>query len=229
MELQTIDPELAPYIPDEIPTDWNETDQRPRDVYRETGDGQIFKGVITKVLASVARNKKTPNLSTNNLQLDLCIRAVDAAGKVSGPEARFWVEIPAPNPAVGGHKPYQDSKQYDMIYDKARSFVRALEGNEALPAFPKAKEGAVGVYVDPSTGEELDLVAKRKLADGINEMAKRKLVDWYNQVRKGQSIILGAEVFFGVKKKKSGYNNINYVRNDDGGKEVITENFLLAA
>jgi hypothetical protein len=225
--------EMEALMPDVI-SDWNETDiERPRDVYRETGKEFIFRGAITKALATIARNKREPAKSTNNMQLDLTLRAVDASGRLAGPEARYWVTVPLPNPKVPGHKPFVDGKIRDLQFMKGREFIRAVMGADALPEFPKEREGQKGVYFDPATGETLTIEQRKALVRKIDEKTVSLLVGWYNELRKtGSSELVNAVLYFGTKKQKAQpgkegpvFTNVQYVRHDDGWRTVLTENF----
>ena len=219
---------LESVLPDEIPMDLNEVEiSRPRDSYRETGKDKIFQGVIAKAFAGVSLNKKEPERSSNNLQLELTIRALNASGVVAGPESRFWVTLPVANPKVAGHKPYASGKEYDELHQKGREFIRAVMGADALPAFPEEKAGQKGVYVDPATGQELDIQSRKALVEGIHARTRAILTGWYNELRKaGSCELVKATLFFGVKRKKGkAFTSIQYVRYDDGGREVITDSF----
>ncbi len=128
-------------IPDSF--DFNDTDlDRPKQ--QQYVDG-FYKGAIVKAKRHVAKS--------DNMNLKLSLRAVNAEGKLKGPSTDYYVTIPVPNPLVPGHAPYSDSDGRDIQFTKAREFIRAVKGSEALPAFPKKREGS-GTYLR-STGSLL--------------------------------------------------------------------------
>jgi hypothetical protein len=176
-------------------------------------NGGFFKGVITKAERAVA-NK------SSDLMLQLTLQALDSADAVKGPQIRHFVTIPVANPSVAGHKPSQDKKQLDMQYKRAREVIRAVEGDEALPQYPKKRDGQEGVYFDPATGADLTLQERRARADEIDVMTIRKLQQWFRD----PSILDRTVLYFGTKKGEK-WTNVSYVRNNADGHEVLTENF----
>lgn len=211
--------ETAANIPESF--DYQETDlDRLPSGYRETLKDEIFKGAVTKVERSVGTNRKDPAKATNNLQLTVFMKALNPDGVTAGPETRMWVDIPVANPTVAGHKPFHDSEGRKMLFDKARGFIRAVDG-DVLPAFPKKREGT-SQYFDPATGENLNAAGQAALVKSIDRMTIEKLQTWY----KNPAVLTGATLYFATKKRQnSAYVNVSYVRHDDGGKTVVTENF----
>lgn len=223
-----MDPALEAVLPDEIPYELNEVDlERPKNTYRPTGKSELFQGVITKAFASVARNKESPEKSSNNMQLELTIRALGAGDAIAGPEIRAWVTLPISNPKVAGHKPYASGDEFDDLHKKAREFIRCILGPDALPNFAKKKEGVAGVYIDPATGVEVTEDERKALEKAVHTKTRTVLSEWYNELRKtGTCPLLKSTLYFSVYKPAKGkYNKLGYFRYDAEGREVITENF----
>lgn len=204
---------------------WNESDvDQASGSYRATNKDEVFAGMIVKAVRSVAHNKKDPQKSSDNLQLDLTIRARDAANNPVGPQARYWVTIPVTNVKKPGHRPYDDDEAKYKMFDRARSFLRAVEGSEALPPFPKAvkEEGGTTKYIDPATGNTLTAMEKKQVIKSINSLTLEKLQKYYRDPDSLKNI----GVYFGTYKKDGQqYSKISFLTNDAGARTIITEGF----
>ena len=208
----------------EIPEtfDYNESDlERPRDQLRVTEKAEIFKGVVTKLSRSIGRNKKSPEKSNNNLQLEVRLAALDEAGNKFG-SITNWVTIPVPNPKVSGHKPYATGKERDMQFLRAREFIRSVMGDDALPPFPKKKED--GTYFLPDTGDAVTQQGYQARVKEIDDKTISVLQKWWKECPNAEAA--NAVLYFATKQKDgSPYVNVAFTRHDDGGKTVVTEGF----
>ena len=216
--------EQAARIPEEIPTEWNETDvATPRDFLRETGKELIFEGVITHAFAGADVKDFGDRKATNNLQLALTLRAVDGAGELAGPAGYLYITLPTPNPAVPGHKPYASKEEYRKLYDRTREFLRAV-GAELPTAPVKVEEG---VYKDPGTGVILDQRARQIMFDAVDAAARQQLAVWYNELKRTQTCaLINSKLYFSTYLPQKGKRTkVGWLRNEAGTKEIIRDGF----
>ena len=172
------------------------------------------------------KDKPWGERATNNLQLSLTMRAIDAAGEISGPPAYLYVTLPTPNPLVTGHKPYATKEEYRKLYDTAREFLRAV--GAPLPTAPTKVEK--GVYKDPETGVIMDQEAKRAAFDAVDTAVRQVLATWYNELKRDKTCALvDSKLFFSTYMPAKGKRTkVGYVRHSADGREVIRDGFTAA-
>jgi hypothetical protein len=221
--MTTENTEVSSNIPDDL--SYNETDlYAARERIKATNKQQIYKGVVTKAAATVADSSKTAANNSYNLQLDLSYKILDGNDQPVGPAVRQWITVPIPNTRRAGHKPFADADQRNKQFAAAREFIRAVEGDNALPQFAKKREDQTGVYFDPATGENVTRAEQTALANRIDKMTVDKLLAWY----KAPQELVAASLFFTTYVNKKGYTNVGFVRSDAGGREVVTAEFMEA-
>lgn len=190
----------------------NETDIDNLQKRAEYVDG-VYQMVLGKAKRHAAKK-------TGDLYLVVPMRAVDDQGRAKGPVVDYWLHLLCANPEIPGHAP--DMSRRDRDRENARAFIRAVMGNDALPQF--AKKDASGKYVDPATGEEMDVEARKLRAREIDTKTTSLLLRWFNKNREtgldGGAELEGIGVFAGIKRWQ-GRASVSYVRGDaPANKEV---------
>lgn len=203
--------------------DFNEAD-----VKRAGGPQQYTTGVYKTVIKKVER-KLCPYNDSKDMGFEVTVHALDDNDQMQRANVRKWYGIPISNPMVPGHKVSDErrtvngeewSSDRDTYFRQARELIRAIEGDDTLPRYPKKKEGT-DVYVDQDTGDVLSPTERKSRVTAIEMLVIEKLKKYYTHPEE-----LIDTVYYTAVKKTGDWAKVSFVSHEPPtGKEVKFSGF----